>query len=380
MSLKDDIKHFALDLGYCAAGVTDAGGFPEYAAELASRREAYRWYVEGPRQPLVGAIPKNLMPGARSIVCLAFDYAARAFPAALTGRIGRLYQSRSYNAPEHRIGGARTKLMREFLERAKCRVGQGIYLPERLAAARAGIVTYGKNCFAFAEGIGSFVVLTSFVIDAELEPDTPTVEVKCPPQCRLCLDACPTGAILEPLKMDPQRCIAYNSFWRQDGVPGSAGAIPPAIREKMGNWIHGCDLCQEACPRNRKRLKATLPADPFLEKIAQEFDLAKLLEMPDDFYSRCVEPLMFNYIRDRKYFRRNAAIAMGNSGDDAHVPALSRALDDPEALVRGHAAWALGRIGGPKARQALEAARAKETDPEARTEIESALALQGDPR
>jgi epoxyqueuosine reductase len=378
MSLKDDIKNFALDLGYCAAGVTDADGFPEYAAELASRRDAYAWYVDGGRQPLVGAIPRNLMPGARSIISLVYDYAERAFPENLTGRIGRLYQSRSYNSPEERIGGARTRLMREFLERAQCRVGRGIYLPERLAAARAGIITYGKNCFAFAEGVGSFVVFTSFVIDAELEPDTPTVEVKCPPKCRACMDACPTGAILEPLKMDPQRCIAYNSFWRQDGVPGSAGSIPPEIREKMGDWIHGCDLCQEACPRNRKRLKASLPADPFLERIAREFDLEKLLELSDPFYRRCVEPLMFNYIKEKKYFRRNAAVAMGNSGDGAFVPALSRALGDPEALVRGHAAWALGRLGGPKARQALESARTREADPEARAEIEAALAGEGE--
>jgi epoxyqueuosine reductase len=178
--------------------------------------------------------------------------------------------------------------------------------------------------------------------------------------------------------MDPQRCIAYNSFWRQDGVPGSAGSIPPEIREKMGDWIHGCDLCQEACPRNRKRLKASLPADPFLERIAREFDLEKLLELSDPFYRRCVEPLMFNYIKEKKYFRRNAAVAMGNSGDGAFVPALSRALGDPEALVRGHAAWALGRLGGPKARQALESARTREADPEARAEIEAALAGEGE--
>jgi epoxyqueuosine reductase len=378
MSLTDDIKNFALDLGYCAAGITDADGFPEYAVELASRRDAYAWYVDGGRQPLVGAIPRNLMPGARSIVSLAYDYAGRAFPEALTGRIGRLYQSRSYNAPEERIGGARTRLMREFLERAKCRIGQGIFIPERLAAARAGIATYGKNCFGFAEGIGSFVVFTSFVVDAELEPDGPTVEVKCPPKCRACIDACPTGAIIEPLKMDPQRCIAYNSFWRQDGVPGSAGSIPPGIREKMGNWVHGCDLCQEACPRNRQRLKAALPVDPFLEGIAREFDLVKLLELPEGFYRRCVEPLMYNYIKEKKYFRRNAAVAMGNSGDDAYVPALTRALGDPEPLVRGHAAWALGRIGGAAAKRSLEAAQAREADPEAGAEIEAALARAGE--
>jgi epoxyqueuosine reductase len=378
MSLTDDIKNFALDLGYSAAGITGAEGFPEYAAELNSRYDAYRWYIESPRRPLVGAIPKNIMPGARSIVSLVYDYAGRAFPENLTGRIGRLYQSRSYNAPEQRIGGSRTRLMREFLERARCRIGQGIFLPERLAAASAGVVTYGKNCFAFAGGIGSFVVMTSFVVDAELDRDEPTLDVKCPPKCRACLDACPTGAITEPLKMNPQRCIAYNSFWRQDGVPGSRGSIDPDIREKMGGWIHGCDICQDVCPRNRRRLKASLPADPFLEKIAREFDLVKLLEMQEGFYRRCVEPLMFNYIKDRKYFQRNAAIAMGNSGNRAFIEPLARALQSPEELVRSHAAWALGRIGGPKAKRALESAKTREGAATVLTEIEAALAMEGE--
>ena len=116
-----------------------------------------------------------------------------------------------------------------------------------------------KNCFAFTPDSGSFIVLSSFVVDVELDHDEPTYDVHCPPKCTACIDACPTGAIYEPLKMNPRRCIAFNTFWAQDGVPGSASHIPPEIREKMGSWIHGCDICQEACPRNRPKLKASFP-------------------------------------------------------------------------------------------------------------------------
>jgi epoxyqueuosine reductase len=375
MSLTDDIKDYALDLGYSRAGTTGAEGFPDYAEELRARYAMYSWYIDGPRRPILGANPKDIMPSAKSIVSLVYDYARVSFPENLVGKVGRLYQARCYNPPENRINGARNRLMREFLEKQGCQVGQGIFLPERLAAARAGIVTFGKNCFALSKGSGSFILLSSFVVDRELAHDELTYNVHCPPQCTACIDACPTKAIYEPLKMNPRRCIAFNTFWAQDGVPGSSSHIPPEIREKMGSWIHGCDICQEACPKNRPKLKAQLPTDPFLEKVAQDFDLTKLLSMPAEFYSTRVQPLMYNYLREKKYFQRNAAIAMGNSGDRTYLPALARALQDPEALVRGYAAWAIGKIGGTQGREILESGLARETAESVQKEIRDALPL-----
>ena len=150
MSLTQDIKEYALDLGYSGVGITTADGFPSYIEELNSRYEMYAFYIEMPRQPLKGADPKSIMPSAKSIISVAYDYAKEAFPEELLGKIGRLYLARVHNAPAHRINGARHELMKKFLERNGCEVGQGIFLPERLAAARAGVTTYGKNNFAYA--------------------------------------------------------------------------------------------------------------------------------------------------------------------------------------------------------------------------------------
>lgn len=376
MSLSEDIKDFGLDLGYSKVGITTADSFPTYIEELNSRRDMYDWYIESTFQPITGANPKSVMPSAKSIVAVVYDASKEAFPEKLVGKIGRLYQARCYLAPRHRINGARRQLMREFLEKNGCNVAQRLVVPERLSAARAGIVTYGKNTFVFAVGIGSFILMTAFVIDAELDYDEPTLEEKCPPNCTACIDACPTGALYEPLKMDPRRCIAYNCFMTQDGYPaGTTSYIPPEIRDKMGSWIHGCDICQEVCPRNQKRLKTKLPQNEFLVKAAEDFELTKLLNLSDEFYARRVQPLMYNYIRGKKYFQRNAAIALGNTGDPAFIPDLAQAMQDPEELVRSYAAWALGKIGGSQAKQVLEASLARETAQSAKKEIEAALAV-----
>jgi len=376
MSLSEDIKDFGLDLGYSKVGITTADAFPTYIEELNSRRDMYGWYIESNFQPITGASPKSVMPSAKSIVAVVYDASKEAFPKKLVGKIGRLYQARCYLTPRDRINGARRQLMRQFLEKNGCEVAQRLVVPERLSAARAGIVTYGKNTFVFADGIGSFILITAFVVDAELDYDEPTLEEKCPPNCTACIDACPTGALYEPLKMDPRRCIAYNCFMTQDGYPaGTISYIPPEIRDKMGSWIHGCDICQEVCPRNQERLKAKLPPNEFLIKAAEDFELTKLLNLSDEFYTKRVQPLMYNYIRDKKYFQRNAAIALGNMGDPAFIPDLAQAMQDPEELVRGYAAWALGKIGGVQARQVLEASLTHETAKSTRREIEAALAV-----
>jgi len=374
MSLSEDIKDFALDLGYSRVGITTADAFPDYIVELESRRDMYSFFIEGDLEPIKGADPRSVMPSAKSIVVAVYDAFKESFPEKLVGKIGRIYLARCYLTPHNRINGARRQLMREFLEKSVGQVAHQLNVPDRLSAARSGATTYGKNTFAFTEGGGSFIVITTFVVDAELDYDQPTLEVKCPPKCVACIDACPTGALYEPLKMNPLRCIAFNTFGTRDGRPGGVTSyIPPEIREKMGTWIHGCDICQEVCPRNQRRLKAKLPQNEFLSKVAQDFELTKLLNLSDEFYTKRVQPLMYNYIREKKYFQRNAAIALGNIGDPGFIPDLAQAMQDPEGLVRGYAAWALGRIGGSQAHQILKGSLPSETDEFAKKEIQAAL-------
>jgi epoxyqueuosine reductase len=373
MSLTRDIKDFALDIGYNHVGITSADNFSDFIDEVQSRGSLYDFYVEDPRKFLTGAQPKKCMPEAKSIISIAWDYSQKAFPEPLLGKIGRIYQARCYKAPPHRINGARYKLLSDFVEKNGCQIGRGLIIPERRAAARAGVTTFGKNNFAYAKSTGSFILLSSIVVDKELEYDSPTYEIKCPKDCTACMDACPTGAIYEPLKLDPRRCIAFNAWWTQDGRPCVTSYIPPEIREKMGTRVHGCDVCQEACPRNSAKLKAKLPPDPFLVQLAEDFSLPKMLEMSDQFYEKTVRPIMYNYINNKKYFQRNAAIALGNTGLAEHIPGLDRAMDNPEELVRGYAAWGIGRIGGEKARSILKRRLNKESSNYVVSEIRAAL-------
>jgi epoxyqueuosine reductase len=173
-------------------------------------------------------------------------------------------------------------------------------------------------------------------------------------------------------KLDPRRCISYNNWWT-NGRPGISSYIPPDIREKCGTRVHGCDVCQEVCPRNQARLKMTLPPNTFLEELAKDFSLAKMVNMTDEYFATSVLPIMSDYMKDKKWFQRNAAIALGNLGDPQFIPDLGRAMQDPEDVVRGYAAWALGRLRGNRAKAILEDGLKRETSADARKEIEAAL-------
>ena len=355
-ALTQKIKDKGLALGFAKVGIAPADDFIEYANDVRKRTPEYDFLAKMPQSPLMGAYPQTCMPEAKSIVCVAYDYSDVAYPRKLTDSVGRAYLSRSYSPPADTLNGTRLSLLKNFLVENGCKVGECVELPERLAAARAGIVTLGCNNFAYAEGCGSFVILSSFLVDVELEYDSPTVERPCLTNCNLCVKACPTGALAEPGKLIPQKCLGFN-HWAAKSVPGK-------IREVSGSRIHGCDICQEVCPRNKKALANATRCDPFLERLAGEFDLEKVLLMDDAYYQRVIQPIMYNYIRGKKMFQRNAAIALGNSKNESHVPALATALDTGDPLVREYAAWALGQIGGEKAKNALLRSASGQEQPE----------------
>jgi epoxyqueuosine reductase len=258
------------------------------------------------------------------------------------------------------------------LEKQGMKVVKGT--PDRSSGARSGLITYGKNCFAFADGIGSFLFIFSLAVDQELEYAEPTVlETQCPDSCTLCLDSCPTRALYEPFRMNPKRCIAYNTYFVPGHHPRGFAVIPTELRDKMGSWIFGCDVCQQFCPRNQAKIKSQFPPNYFLESLAADFELEQLLHMTDAQFKRIFGTLRLNYIHDKRYFRRNAAVALGNQKDPDTVQTLKLALQDPDEIIRGHSAWALGRIGGRKALQVLESGLSGETSEYVIKEIQNAL-------
>lgn len=150
MSLAQDIKEFALDIGYNHVGITSSDDFADHIKEVQSRGAIYDFYVEDPRQFLKGAQPKMTMPSAKSIISLVWDSSQNAFPESLLGKIGRIYLARCYNALRHRINGARYQLTLDFLTKIGCEIGTGIFVPEKRAASRAGVTAFDKNNFAYA--------------------------------------------------------------------------------------------------------------------------------------------------------------------------------------------------------------------------------------
>lgn len=339
MSITGEIKAYAMDLGFCKIGVSDVQRHERILSEAAAR-EGYDYWLERFRS---GADPVNLMPEGKSVIVLAYDYARCDFPENLASMIGRAYLSRSYlpqpGSTVHRM----LKQFEAFLQERGVRfVPDRNMLMMRPAAERAGVASFGRNNFAYVDGVGSFVILYGYVVDRELEYDAPITDCKCPPNCRACINACPTKALYAPFKLAPARCIGFNNWMRHEGRIDDV--VLEEIRPLMGCHIHGCDLCQTVCPRNKAKLSAKHPKDAELEKIAQRFTLRNLLHMPEGFYEECVQPIMYNYIRDPKYFQRNAAIAIGNTADPAFIPDLIEELSSPHETVRFHAEWALGRL------------------------------------
>ena len=327
------------------------------------------WYSEG--RVRRGTSPQELLPGAHSIICLGLNYYLpedgdqdRSAPA---GKVARYAWGRDY----HKVMKNR---MRDYVKGLSSRLGLDIAarwyvddgpMLDRAAALRSGLGWFGKNTNILTPSHGSWVFLGQVITDLEIEPDPP-LKKTCG-SCVRCIDACPTGAIVAPYVIDNSRCISHLTIENR-------GPIPREFRAQMLDWIFGCDICQDVCPVNRKALPSGEHA--FQGKDLRLLELVGLLEMSEeDFRQRFRGSTILR--AKRVGLQRNACVALGNRRDPAGVPALCRALDLCAPLVRGHAAWALGRIGTPQARQALEQASRAETDPDVLEEISAALAELG---
>ena len=206
---------------------------------------------------------------------------------------------------------------------------------ERELAARAGLGAVGKNTMLLHPEAGSWFLLGELFLSLELAPDNPLADL-CG-SCTRCLDACPTGALPEPYRLDSNLCISYWTIEHR-------GALPPAVRERMGSWVFGCDVCQIVCPWNEAP-EAASHSELEIPPERAELDLAGLLLLGRDEY---VERFRGSPMKRAKLegLQRNAAVAMGNRRQPRYVAALAEAAAEGEPVVREHAAWALGRIGG----------------------------------
>ena len=287
-------------------------------------------------------------------MCATLGFSSIDYPENLVRSVARTYLARVYSPRPGTVHAFQIEELAKFIEGLGIQVDRNQFnVPQRLTCAEAGITTFGNNNFAYTEQDGSFVILVSFLVDAELEPTGNGVRNGCPEGCSLCQQACPTGAITTPCKLDLDRCILFNN---QRFAPGAQ----EEIWDVMGERIHGCDVCQTVCPRNHEVLAKATVKEPFLELLSKEFDLEKILALDDEYYEKVVQPLMYNYIKDMDIFRRNAAVALGNTGDAGHLTALRDAkvrTNNPNVLKAID--WAIAKLEGAVAEAILRLARTK---------------------
>jgi epoxyqueuosine reductase len=367
------VKAIARECGAGAVRVARAGEDGETRARMRgaiSRGDVATWSYDD-AYARAASDPATLLPGACSVVCIAVPYATPV-PRERRGR-GRV-SAYAWSADYHRRMQALLRAIAariDDLASARCQPGDGPVtrvvcdtapLAERAFAARAGLGWIGKHTSLIVKGLGSAVFLGEIVTTLELEPDPP-LRTSCG-TCTRCVDVCPTGALRGDATMDATRCIS-DLTQRRD-------AIPRALRPLVGMWVWGCDLCNDACPPSMRAGRAgDVAFEPLDDELAAP-DLHALLRLRGAVFAEVRQTAMG--WRGAAVLRRNAAVALGNGLDRADVPALAAALrDDPSPLVRGHAAWALGRIGSPAAYAALRSAAASDTDPAVAEEVEAAL-------
>jgi len=380
------IKEYAYSLGFDMARISSAQGFAEAERVIKERiaeglMDGLPWFTE--ERAAVSCHPDALLPEAQSIISLAMFYLTEQSDdqegETPRGRVSRY----AWGADYHEVIKPKLQQFATWLrEYARGEVSGDLEtrifvdtgrMVDRAVAQRAGLGWYGKNTNILTKGWGSWIFLAEIVTNLPLAVDTP-IKASCG-HCEICLHACPTQALPAPYVLDNTRCISYLTIELR-------GSIPLELRPLMGNLIFGCDICQQVCPVNQvveKRLGfrdngahsvGVRQREEFRPRagIGSSPELIPLLSLTDEQFR---EQFRLSPIRraKRRGLLRNVCVALGNSGDRQAVPALIGALHDDEPLVRGHAAWALGRLGGEQARQALQDALADECDEEVRKEI-----------
>ena len=374
----EELRRESVRVGFSRLGIAPAGPPP--------RRELVRqWLDQGfagvmrewfEHQEPLRADPENLLPGVRSVIMLATDHATSAEGTADVGGAGEgsgRVARYAWGADYHDLLRSRVNMLGAWLEARVpgCRtrgVVDSAPLAEREFAWLAGLGWFGKNTMLIDPRAGSFFFLTALLTDLELPPDTP-VEVDHCGTCTACLDACPTGAFVEPRVLDASRCISALSI-------EDHGPIAADLRPGMQDWIFGCDICQEVCPWNRHAPGSTEPTFQPSDGLPTP-SLAALLGLDTEAFRQRFKGSPLRRAK-RRGLLRSAAIALGNRPHAPSFDALAAALADEEPVLRGAAAWALGRwrhadVVAERARAALIGRIEIENDADVRAEIERAL-------
>jgi epoxyqueuosine reductase len=311
------------------------------------------------------ADPSAVLAGARSVVCIAVPYATPQAPRPpLHGRVSNYAWSLDYHVRMRELLDGVARAIDEAAGAAVTAIACDTKpIAERAFAARAGLGWIGKHTNLIAPGLGSFVFLGEVITTLALEPDAP-LRKTCG-ACARCVEGCPTGALRGDYTIDATRCIA--------DLTQRTDPIPRALRPLIGDWVWGCDICQVVCPptRNAGNVGGArfVPSDSTVAAPS----LTELLQLRSGEFKRRYARTAMGW-RGAAVLRRNAAIGLGNALDRSAIPALGAALaGDPHPMVRGAAAWALGRIGAPPALDALRARATVEPDPAVQEEIAAAL-------
>lgn len=310
--------------------------------------------------------PRRLLRDARAVICIAVPYAVTVPQqgAPLRGRVSNYSWSPDYHLRVRALLAAVARVIDEAAGAPVTAIACDTRpLAERALAARSGLGWVGKHTNLISSALGSFVFLGEVVTTLELPVDAP-LRKTCG-ACARCVDACPTRALRGDYTIDANRCIS--------DLTQRTDSIPRDMRPMLGDWVWGCDICQTVCPPTRRAGEVGSPRDAPLDAQFARPSLVALLQLRSGDFKRRYRRTAMGW-RGAAVLRRNAAVALGNALDRSAVGPLIESLTcDPHRMVRGHAAWALGRIGSPKALQALQERCAIESEKEVLAEIRAAL-------
>jgi len=325
-----DLERLAAELGLDAVGTAPAEPYEETERHIRERRARglfadMKFTMARPEE---SCHPETLLAGARTVISAALCYYAPGpDPEPGEGRLPRYTWTDAYAVLRERLDALGRRLGGSY--RVLVDANQHV---DREAAARAGVGFYGKNTLLITRRHGSWVVLGTLVTDVAIEA-TPPLETDCG-SCTLCIEACPTEALDEPGTLDATRCLSY---WTQSPEP-----IPEEYRAPLDAQVYGCDICQDVCPWNRgvERRRADEPLPAGAEPTVS---LVEWLEADGDELRRRYDRL---YVprNDPRYLRRNALVALGNSGGPEHRDSLAAYAESEDELLRDHASWALRRL------------------------------------